>query len=755
MVETAGFDIVIEIARGLIEDEIRSTALPPDGDTLAPPFTMSRNVTIFNQSVPIQFIVRAVHLRAGPGDTGLTVRFGFTDGSIESSWLAQGNLAGFFEVASQFRFAYSTATNLDSLGIELGTATVPGFSFDSDSRSLLSAHLPANAVSTVEDEIRKQLQEQFRLLPRLEIGSLAFRRAFGDSDRLLSLATVPRVRWIDGDTLGIFGMHRAGVEGNPSLKQASDLTGAVRREMAVLLSPDGFRLTFARDAVLSYVRDELAAPIRATFLAEERAKNGNTGEATPAENAAADERVRAHFELPENRALVLASTPPPFGTGSLHLDVKMPNPFSNVGGSLKHLDVSLGQGTIDNFAFVTAEVFYGTIKVGQRQHSAPKIDYGRLMLDKLKKDEPEVETPANLLCVLAAAVIPGPLLGYGIAVVYTYIAAAIVEAIAAHLLGRVLMEKESTPVGGIPDPLGGQVQWRDVAVAPTGLLLRGQRLGGVVDPVAFRPRVEIETSTKNDPISGEFYIAHGTADRLTGVVCVPATHTTFTFSRQLRDQVHRVGLVDRDTPRPLRVIGWSVEVGHKSDNRDVLWDPIVFPPIREFQALASLPYPPLVEGELIVASDVWDPEPPLAGAIVHREALTIAVAREGTGFVLKTRSDDLCYWLRLRALVVDAGGSMWFPVALLPVQGKVVTPGRDALDFIKSCDDQLRAMNDYYAKQKGVGPWDTQTGFRDRVVQSIRDDIRFGRTGVIAVLRQSAEAEGPQVLEAVAASLTR
>jgi hypothetical protein len=744
---TVGFDLVIEIARGLIEDEIRSTPLPPEGDTLAPPFSLSRNVPLLGQSVPTQLIVRAVDLRAGPGDTGLTVRFGFTDGSIESSWLTQGNLAGVFDVESQFQFAYSTATNLDSLGIELGTAIVR-FAFDNDSRSLLG-NLPPNRISELEDEIGQQLQDGFRALGRREIASLAFRRAFGESNELLRFSTVPRVRWINGETLGIFGMHRAGVTGNPALKQASDLTGTVRREVVVLLSPEGFRLTVGRDAVLSYVREELAGPIFATFLAEERAKNGNTGEATPDETATANKRVREYFELPEGRAQILASTPPPYGTGSLHLDIKLPDPFSNVGGSLKHLGVSLGQGTIDNFAFATAEVFCGTIKVGQRQHAKPRVQYGRLKLDKPTKDEPEVETPIDPLCIPAAAVIPGPLLGYAIAVAYTYVAAAIVEAIAAQIVGAILMGDEPKRLGGVPNPLG-QVDWRDVSVAPDGFLLRGQRLGGMVDPVEFRPWVGIKTTTENHPIPREYYIEYGTANGLTGVVCVPATPTTFTFSRQLRDQVYRVSLVDRDVPRPLRVIGWSVEVGHKSDNRNELWDPIVFPPLAPNE-----PLPPLLEGERIVASDVWDPEPPLAGMVVHREALTIVVTREGADFVLKTRSDDLCYWLRLRAMVVDAGGGLWFPEALLPVQGKIVTPGRDALDFMKSCDDQLRAMNDYYAKQKGVGPWDTQTGFRDRVVQSIRDDIRFGRTGIIAVLRESLEAEGPRVLETLAASLAR
>jgi len=126
-----------------------------------------------------------------------------------------------------------------SIGFNNPTATVQ-FKFDPSSQTQINAQ-HAGFAPTLSSLIANQIQTSIRAAGPAPLASLPFVvDTTKDSVALLQLSQLPILRWIDQETLGMFGMYFRVPPGNPAWKTSSDLVAGERRSIALLLSANGF-----------------------------------------------------------------------------------------------------------------------------------------------------------------------------------------------------------------------------------------------------------------------------------------------------------------------------------------------------------------------------------------------------------------------------------------------------------------------------------------------------------------------------------
>ena len=537
------------------------------------------------------------------------------------------------------------------------------------------------------------------------------------------VTAVPILRWIDVWTLGFFAQYRRVPPGDPALKTDSDLDPIQRDCMSVMLSPEGFQQVYGCPSVRSYVLDTVGKPIYDNFLAEEKAKAGSAGEPTQAQNNAATARLNAFFDSPDGKRLLADQTPPPCGTGALTQHVNPPDPFPGTDANVREISVGLETGKIKVYFHADAEIFCGNVDVSQTIHFPLSVDTGVVKIGKPERDSPSTNISGGLLCKAALAAV-------GVAVagltggLTGFLTLVFVHSFLEDPVGKKISEIEFKP-NELSPQTGQPVSWTGITCDETGLVLRGHIYINVADPKPFNPTVEITAQQKpHTPIFGP--IPDGETDHLTGIACVPPAGTVFHFTRGATDWETTLGLQSQDVPLPLAVGGWYVQFGWRTKVGGYL--------TAEYDANTFK----LEPGALKVGGTVWDPEPPLEGALVENTTISLDVAAAAQpGFVLKSSHGDLNYYMRITTTVMDAGGRVWNPSLRVAIDGKTITLGDDITQFIKECDKLLGDLNQRFAKSHHVPPWQEGTNISERVQQELLNGLRDGTVGIASILSEA------------------
>jgi hypothetical protein len=567
MANLAGFDLILEIPRTAIEREIlyspRETA--PDGrvvDTFVPPFMMRETVPLpAGVTALVQIAVEVFQVQSAPRTSRLNLHLEFANASLELPVTPPVSmLGGRMDLSVPLLFTPPAGPESRSrFAADFGAGNV-SFLLDQNSRQQLQQTVGPRA-QFVEDTLGTLIADQFRSLGLRTFGFSFVVNGNADSSSITTLTAVPMVYWIDSETLGFFGYHRAAATGGDlNRKMDSDLPKAPYPSfpwypMAVLLSPEGFQRTIACPGIHAAARDQIAGPKRNQFLNEEKAKNNNQGVPTQSEIDAAEARLREFLTQTHGQAAISSATPAPCGSGQLAETVKMPDPFSDTTAYTYFLSMMLGNGQIDLLAKSRAEIFCGSVDVTLPMHVKPTVNRPNQTIDlgPVYKGQPDPRVDSNVICDLAIGVLQSFILGPFLGSIATVVSAAVAESIAESLIAEEILRKQGrTPQ--FPDALPKQVEWRELVIDPTVFMLRGYWDRVVSDPHRFDPSVKLDWEHVVSPSL--------TVPTITGTftdTCVEE-RAVFAYTRKAWDTTLRLRIKEQDVPHPLQFAPWMIGI---------------------------------------------------------------------------------------------------------------------------------------------------------------------------------------------------
>lgn len=763
MANLAGFDFIFELSRAAFEREFLSSPLVrgPQGevlDTLAPPFTLKRSFPAVGSTVNAQFIVDDVQLLAVPRSADINVRFGFARSSIEEPSLgALSMLAGEFSVSATLRFTPSIHVNQGTgevarrrsfLEVDFTQSTI-ALAFDTQSQQQLAQRLGPTQSKVLVDMIVSSLTDEFRdrgsqrsafffqiqLMGDPGLFNIWF---FPDQAHPLTLSSLPTVFWIDAETLGFFGFHRKfGSGGDPARKTDSDLDPQSPFAAAVLFSPNSFQARLACPAILRMAADQVAEPLREQFIKEEMAKQGRTGQPLQSERELAERRVQEFLHSNDGFDAISARVPAPCGTGKIPKRVPLPDPFPATTAQIDHLSMTLGDGRIDVTAKAEADIPpCASVKVELPMSLTPSVSGGMISLGPLNKGTPNVEATTEFWCDAAVFALQAFLVGPVFAALGTYAAVAVTESIIETLTADELL-KQDIGVPNLPTGLANIV-WRAIKVERSGLTLQGDWLvRPLPDPKPFSPRVELSASVETQT-SRTLVTRRGVAQELTGTPCHGGG--PFGYTRHGWMSTVKLRIDAEDVPLPLTFSPWQVRIGRNAEIRPSWTAAPVF----------SNTVHQLTGQVLSEAGDVWYPEPPLGGQLVHRDPIEIQVRGSDTsGWDLTCEAEDGNYLIRVTTQVVDATGRVWPLSHTITVEGQTLTFGDDFYQFMEECWGRFKSFNDRYVRVAPVSPWTPVIDPERFMAEQVRYAIRTGRTGVISLLEDMIAEQGDRFADII------
>jgi len=733
MANLAGFDTILEFSRGFVEDTFLSTsrgvlAGGDKDDTFAPPFSWSLTFPVVSTVATAQIIIQNVHLSATPQTTDIAIRFEFSGSSLMLPFFPQplSQLAGSMTLSG--RLALALDDKRVTLVLETGSVNVT-CDFDAASKSLMNSQF-ANLAAWIKNGAEGMLQSQIRSVPTATLGPLPLTvNTLTASEDPTVVNAMPALRWIDGETLGIFGQYRIAPLGNPALKTTGDLDPTVRRGIAILYSEAGFEQVWAHPSIRSYVRDTVGEVKRGEFLAQEKAKTGNNGAPTEAEITAAQANLSTWLASSDGVATVAAQTPPPTGGGVLPRHVDPPDPFPGTEAQVREISASLVRGAIQVHYRADAEIFCGTVKVEQSMRFPFSIaPGGGVAVDQPIKDPVSTDIPSDMLCraaltAIGAAIggISGGIAGFfALSLTFSFVEDRIAEKIA-----------QIAYKPGAPQALGIPVSWTAIQCDESGLIVRGNIHGVVADPVPFNPTVAIAVRMDRIDDSTTLRQSNAKTNELTGVLCKPPEGAVFHYRRAVGLWKVTLTIHAQDVPLPVKVGDWYVQLGYRVKSLGFLTVHL------DEQRHVLRP------GDLTAPATVWNPEPPLEGALVENTEVHLKVeALDEPGFVLTTNWSNLNYVLEVTTSVVDASGRLWSPSVRVFVDGLVITPGEDIQTFLMECDRFLHRLNDRFAKSIRVSPWDSRFAELDRLRNDLFASFKRGEVGIASALGDAAKEHG-------------
>ena len=482
MPNLAGYDLIIEIARMAIEREVLNTPLEtgPNGeavDTLVPPFHVSRSLPLAGPTAVVNMKVTEFTLRARVRTASFDIHIAFEEMSISQPGLSITMLAGTSDVTAPLLFtppavpagAPPGAIPVSQLVLDFGQS-VASLQLDAASNARIDAQAGAVAGAMIRGALPTLMTGFLNSQGQRPLG-FSFRvDSARNSTDVMTLTSVPSVLWIDGETLGFFGYHRAGAgTGNPGWKTGSDLPRAPYPgfpwfPVAFVLSPWSFQQLIACPAARGAARDHVAGKLRDQYVNEERASHNNQGPATQAEIDAAEKRLNDYLNSPPGRAETDTKVPAPCGQGAIDQRIKMPDPFEDTTAYIDWLSMALGQGQIDVLAKAHASVFCGSVNVSLPMWIKPSIGPGNTIVPgPIFKGDPHPDVDADLICEIAVDVILSFIVGPFLGSVVTLIAFALAESLAEGLVAENIL-KQNLPAPGIGGGAGvpPQVRLRDV-----------------------------------------------------------------------------------------------------------------------------------------------------------------------------------------------------------------------------------------------------------------------------------------------------
>lgn len=725
MANLAGFDLILEVPRAAIEREIfyspRETL--PDGrvvDTFVPPFMMRETVPLpGGVTALLQVVVEVFQVQSVPRTSRLNLHLEFAKGSLElPATPAVSMVGGRMDLSVPLLFTQPAGPELRSqFAADFGAANV-SFSLDQNSQQRLQQSLGPRA-QLVEDTLRTLIADQFRALGLRTFGFSFVVNGNSDSSTIMTLTAVPMVYWIDSETLGFFGYHRRGATtGDLNRKTDSDLPKAPYPSfpwypVAVLLSPDGFQRTIACPGIRAATRDQVAGPIRDQFLNEEKAKNNNQGAPTQSEIDAANARLNQFLASPAGQAAIAGATPAPCGSGQLAEKVKMPDPFPDTTAYTYFLSMTLGSGQIDLLAKSRAEVFCGSVDVTLPMHVKPSVNRFNQTIDlgPVYKGQPDPRVRSDIICDVAIGTLLSFILGPFVGSVATVVSVAVAESIAESLMAEEILKKQGkTPQ--FQDALPPQVEWHEIVINPTALMLHGYWSRVVSDPHRFEPSVKLDWERVVSPS-----------------LTVPTTTGTFTdtclreravfaYTRRAWDTIFRLRIKEQDAPHPLQFGPWMIGINGAMTR--------------------------IVNAAMTFGVQAVFPEPPLEGHIEFLEEATIqASGSDATGWELVFRAEHGTFPVWIETTVRDGSGKEWYLYDRIYSQGQTLEFGPDYGEFRGRCRKSLIGLISRYQWVREPKPWEPIITPDKYVYENVRDAVagrEFGATHrLLAILAENEE----------------
>jgi len=326
------------------------------------------------------------------------------------------------------------------------------------------------------------------------------------------------------------------------------------------------------------------------------------------------------------------STPTTCGNGIVEAHrVRLPDPFGDMVTYLTRLELDLAPGA--NNISVAAEgnlPVCGNYTVTQTGTITLPVNANGTIVPGFNLNQPNVNFTTDFGCKVALAALSaffvgpvwGTLIGFG-----TF---GLAEVIGGPIAAGILFNKEQSllPQGAFLSPqLGNDAVFKDLILDTSGIAVialvgREQHFND------FRPRFEIDINL----LSRE-----SIRPNTTGVYHASPTRWgcpggDFTLTRSYFESVFQVRLNAIDTPRPITVSSWQIQLGNFSYD---------LPGVRDPRPLWSNEFLNLAPLQVELSGEVWFPVPPMDGRFVDTETVAVTVAgSDYTGWDLGFRSQD-------------------------------------------------------------------------------------------------------------------
>lgn len=660
---TAGFDVVYQLDRGLLENALRlqEADLGSGPEQLWPPFL----VKVTDKGFTIQMRVVGVWLTA-ERETGVDVLMDFVEGMVSEGGTVRARdldgsvIAKAFVAASEPKGdpEHPDAPPRSVIGISFGAAPAE-LRLNPGCRQRLEAERGAGGVDFLQRLAGAAIAARLQQLG-VQGGSLAFSiDASKESNDLRTFTRPPTVRWIDPQTLGIFGMLAvAPNEGKAPDKHDRDLQPApenpylvgVGDPIGMLVSPRGIRLAVGVPMVRGAARRRVA---------------DDQGKGKPEGWIDSEEGQRALAEV----------TLAPAGSGHWYGKAEVPSPFS-ADLDIHTLDIEPSDGRL----LVHARSHVDLAAAGSADVDVPVAvsltPNGATLEAKTEVLDPDVNFDLALWATILVGVIGTAVSGSALTgVLIAWIANLISDAIIGGVAESSIKEQAGKKLNDLP---AQQLPFtvKDVAIKPEGMLVRGA-VQRETPPIDFpEPRLHLivsevsATASPGLPAKTETYNWPGDPE-------IGVEPRLFTYQHTWTDHVYEIKAQPLDIMQPFQLGGWAAQLGRTTDQQlsnCIIW-------VDPRPSAQDGPDVQLGEREPQVFN-YWarTPIPDPEGTTVSREIelkVEPGAGAPGLAWRINTRGKDANYFIYLRVWGSDAAGHQLHAETWLAVKGERAVFGDD------------------------------------------------------------------------------
>jgi hypothetical protein len=704
---TAGFDVIYELDRGLLE----AALLQEEADfgsgpvQMWPPFMVSAPV----DGDTVSFVVTGLRLEAGSFAEAI-VTMPFAEGVItRGDTVRARDLDGEIVIKAAIVAtdpaadpADPTAPPRSSIGVDFRTANAYVAPSDEACKRINAAspELGQNNCFWFKGIVGGAMTDALRK-NGVRGGSPSFAiDAHRDSYDLGTLTSKPGVKWITSQTLGIFGVLKN--EPAPArIQEKLDRDIAPARDnpwdggdpLGVLLSPRALQLVVGAPMVLEGARSRATDAYKA---AHPEVFAGH-------DDAWAAAWFATWLATPEGQKAVDDLTVAPLGSGHWVEKVDVPSPFTAT-SDVHTIEVVPEDGRL----VVHAHAHVDLEAAGDADVDVPvaitlSVDDNELS-SHAQVLEPDVDDHLALWAKVVFGVI-GKLVSasIGVGVLVAWLGGELAESITNGIAGAKI---EDQAAARLKPQKAQQLPFRahDVIIKPDGMLIRGEKPRSLEMEHHLRPHLELvitelsATPSRTSPASTDRYDWPG--DPELGV-----EPRSFRFAHTWTDHVFEVRAQPVDSVAPLSVHSWRAQLGRIHDL--VAGDGWV----------VVDPRPSCDDGPVIElgqtqpqVNSYWarTPLPPPDGTEVPRAIEVVVEPGAGppqTVWHIQTRAADSNYFIHFHVAGEDAAGHQ------LEAEGWLRVRGEEAI-----FGDDYRAALDELKKKQGSDLARTMRKYKDRLV---------------------------------------
>ena len=742
MPNLAGFDVIIELAVDTLADIV-------DSSPVTIPLT-GRSVYLLSGKFSLDLLVPVPPFGSGQFRlfctatmTGLTgtpncqIDLVISDGSGSLGPTILSQIGGHVTVIATVVFIPSPAPGAPANSIVPGvnlSASSSTVLLDGPTQGRINGALGSSGATAFSAALNTALQAWLNTLPTTTSGQIGLTLVPGvDSNSPLQLSAMPTPMWIDAATLGIFGYYRKEASGGTATaKVDSDIvqtseeflynqpglfSAVPTRRTAVVLSPDGFRLTVGCPAVRSLVRGFVAKLNRGRVLdamrsvygsllqTEENAnypalenaewvKDGSRGPVTNDQRNRAHQKVQAAIDArlaaltdaglnawldsADGQAAITAGTPGPCGNGQVEIDRQyLPDPIAgHVATILTQLKMVPGNGHLDLTVSASGDApVCGSFDATLPATLSLPVDYRGAVGTLVAMGTPDTHVHVDLLCKLVVGyllgLVAGPVYGSALSLLGFEAGISLAEKLMAQIVSDKVPTAPKIPVLDMPSG----TQLKDIKIETSGvtvlaLVARSVRFND------FRPRVTVVAKQVSAVPSAQLLATVGQmAVKATKWGCEAAI---FLYEESFNDTAFDVRLEATDIPLPVRIDGWWLETGSPLDSVDP-------------RPYWSGDVQPIAAPQVAAEATVQFPDPPIKGRWERRPAVDVDVSgTPAAGWVLGFKAPEGNFYVKVSVRLTDGAGTQQQGETFFHVVGQSIAFGDDYLQWKADCDDKWR-----------------------------------------------------------------